>query len=98
MLKLSGRGMAFLEIDGSVHEHVLKPGERLTVGTGHIAAMDSTCNMTIETAGNIKSMFLGGEGLFNTVITGPGRVFIQSMPISKLRTTLGVDQLQHKNS
>lgn len=91
MIKLSGDGLAFLEIDGSVHEHMLGRGEKITVDTGHVAAIDSTCSMNIESAGGMKSMLLGGEGLFNTVVTGPGRVFIQSMPISRLRSTLGLD-------
>ena len=96
MLKLSGDGLAFLEIDGSVHEYLLKPGERMIVDSGHVAAIDATCKISIESAGNFKSMMLGGEGVFNTVVTGPGRLFIQSMPLSRLRETLGIN-LQQTN-
>lgn len=90
MLKLSGDGIAFLEVDGSVHEYNLAPRERLTVDTGHLVAMDTSCSMSVEAAGNIKSMVFGGEGALNTVITGPGRVYIQSMPLSRLREVLGL--------
>ena len=90
MLKLSGDGKAFLEVDGAVHKYELEPGQRIIVDTGHLVAMDSTCSMNIETAGGFKSMMLGGEGLFNTVITGPGKVYLQSMPLDRLRALLSV--------
>lgn len=90
MLRLSGKGMAFLEVTGSLHEHTLRKGEKLIVSTGHIVALDSSCGMSIEKAGNAKNMLLGGEGFFNTVITGPGKVYTQSMPLRKLRQTLTV--------
>ena len=80
----SGLGLAFLEFDGSVIEYVLQPGQQIVVDTGYLAAMEATCNMEIRTVPGIKNMMFGGEGLFNTVITGPGRVWLQTMPISNV--------------
>ena len=84
MQKISGHGLAFLEFDGSVIEYVLQPGQQIVVDTGYLAAMEATCNMEIRTVPGIKNMMFGGEGLFNTVITGPGRVWLQTMPISNV--------------
>ena len=83
MQKISGNGKVFIEIDGSMEEKELKEGEKLIISTGHLVMMDSTCKIDVESVGNIKNMFLGGEGVFNTIITGPGKVVMQSMPISK---------------
>lgn len=88
MLKLTGEGFAFLEVDGSVHEYMLRAGEKMIVDTGHMIAMEETCTMSIEKAGNIKSMFLGGEGAFNTVIAGPGKLYLQSMPLNRLQALI----------
>lgn len=90
MQKLAGNGTAFIEVDGSLHKYELTNGEKLIIDTGYLVAMSDTCSMDIETAGNMKSMFLGGEGFFNTVITGPGTVYLQSMPISRLRGLLNI--------
>lgn len=79
--KLSGRGTAFAEFDGHVVEYNLKPGQQLVIDTGHLAGMESTVQMDIQTVPGLKNMVLGGEGLFNTVLTGPGRVWLQTMPI-----------------
>ena len=84
MQKISGHGLAFLEFDGSVIEYVLQPGQQIVVDTGYLAAMEATCNMEIRTVPGIKNMMFGGEGLFNAVITGPGRVWLQTMPISNV--------------
>ena len=84
MQKISGHGLAFLEFDRSVIEYVLQPGQQIVVDTGYLAAMEATCNMEIRTVPGIKNMMFGGEGLFNTVITGPGRVWLQTMPISNV--------------
>ncbi|MBQ6387068.1 MAG: TIGR00266 family protein [Ruminococcus sp.] len=81
--KYSGSGVVFLEIDGSVKEYTLAPGERKIMDTGHMVMMDDTCTMDVQTVKGIKNKFLGGEGLFNTVVTGPGRIVIQTMPIVK---------------
>ena len=63
---------------------ILQPGQQIVVDTGYLAAMEATCNMEIRTVPGIKNMMFGGEGLFNTVITGPGRVWLQTMPISNV--------------
>ena len=83
MEKFTGNGYVFLEIDGSVMEYNLAPGERKIMDTGHLVMMEDTCSITVETVKGIKNKFLGGEGLFNTVVTGPGKVVIQTMPIAK---------------
>ena len=82
--KFSGTGIQFLEIDGEVIEHDLKPGEKLLVNQGHIAAMEESVDFDIERVKGVKNMILGGEGLFFTKLTGPGKVWIQTMPVSKL--------------
>lgn len=83
MQKISGMGTAFIEIDGYCKQYNLAPGQQIVVDTGNLAAMDATCTMTVQkVGGGVKNMLFGGEGLFNTVVTGPGRVFLQSHPIS----------------
>jgi uncharacterized protein (AIM24 family) len=82
MQKLSGMGTAFLEIDGSVVEYELKPGQQIVVDTGYVAAMDGTVRMDIQEVPGLKNMFFGGEGVFNTLLTGPGHIWLQTMPIS----------------
>ena len=84
MQKLSGRGVAFLEIDGDAVEYDLGPGQRMIVDTGNLAMMDATCDLDIQTVKGVKNVLFGGEGLFNTVVTGPGRIVLQTMPISAL--------------
>ncbi len=89
MQRVSGSGLVFLEIDGSAIDYDLGPGERMIIDTGHLALMDSTCTMDVETVkGGAKNMFLGGEGLFNTVVTGPGRITLQTMPKSALAASI----------
>lgn len=82
MQKLSGRGMAFLEIDGHGVEYDLRPGEQMIVDTGNLAIMDAACSIDIQSVKGVKNVLFGGEGLFNTVVTGPGRIVLQTMPIS----------------
>lgn len=81
MQKISGNGLVFLEIDGHCKEYDLAAGESIIVDTGFLAAMSETCQMDIQTVQGAKNIFLGGEGLFHTKITGPGKVYIQSMPL-----------------
>ncbi len=81
MQKISGNGLVFLEIDGHCKEYELAAGESIIVDTGFLAAMSETCQMDIQTVQGAKNIFLGGEGLFHTKITGPGKVYIQSMPL-----------------
>ena len=84
MQRLSGQGTAFLEFDGHVVEYDLQPGQQIVVDTGYLAAMDGSCDIEIKTVPGIKNMVFGGEGVFNTVVTGPGRVWLQTMPISNV--------------
>lgn len=88
MQKLEGTGKAFVEVDGTAVEYELEAGQQLLVSTGYLAAMDATCSMDIQTVPGMKNMLLGGEGFFNTVITGPGKVILQSMPLSQLQAVL----------
>lgn len=88
MQKLSGQGVVFVEFDGYIKEYVLEAGQSIVVDTGYLAAMDSSCSMEIQKVPGVKNMLFGGEGVFNTVIKGPGRVYLQSMPISQMAGTL----------
>ena len=86
--KVSGNGIAFAEFDGTVVEYELQPGQKLVVDTGYLAAMEDTVQIDIETIKGAKNILFGGEGLFNTILTGPGKVWLQSMPISKLASLI----------
>ena len=88
MQRLSGKGMAFVEIDGYAVEYDLDPGEKLVVDTGYLAAMSGSCSIDIQTVPGIKNKLFGGEGFFNTVVTGPGKVILQTMPISTVAGAL----------
>ena len=90
MQKLSGSGIAFIEIDGHAMEYDLKPGQQIVADTGYLAMMDSTCQMDVQTVKGVKNVLFGGESLFNTVVTGPGRVTLQSMPASAFAGMLSV--------
>ncbi len=81
MQKITGNGLAFVEIDGHCKEYVLKAGESIIVDTGYLAAMSESCTMDIQSVKGLKNVFLGGEGFFHTRVTGPGKVYIQSMPV-----------------
>lgn len=88
MQRLSGNGTAFVEFDGHIVEYDLAPGQQIIIDTGHLAAMEASCNLEIQSVKGIKNKLLGGEGFFNTVITGPGRVYLQSMPINNVADSL----------
>ncbi|MBO4592054.1 MAG: TIGR00266 family protein [Eubacterium sp.] len=88
MQKVSGQGLVFAEFDGHVVEYDLQPGQQLVLDTGHLAAMTETCQMDIQTVKGLKNIAFGGEGLFNTVVTGPGHVWVQTMPASSLAGAL----------
>lgn len=85
--KFSGNGTVFLEIDGEVIEKDLAPGEKLLLDPGHIAAMEPTVDFGIERVKGAKNI-LFGEGIFFSKLTGPGKVWIQTMPLSKLAEAL----------
>ena len=88
MQKLSGNGVAFIEIDGHAVEYELAAGQSMIVDTGYLAAMSATCTMNIQSVPGLKNKFLGGEGLFNTVVTGPGKVVLQTLPISAVANSI----------
>ena len=88
MQKFSGQGYVFLEVDGSTIEYQLQPGQSMIVDTGSLAAMDASVGMDIQMVKGLGNMLGGGEGLFNTVLTGPGRVWLQTMPVSSLAGAL----------
>ena len=88
MQRLSGQGLAFVEFDGYVKEYELAPGQQMIVDTGYLAAMDATCSMDIKAVPGVKNMLFGGEGIFNTYVTGPGKIWIQTMPISQMANAL----------
>ena len=82
MQKLSGNGTAFLEIDGYAVEYELQAGQQMVLETGYLAMMDATCSIDIQTIKGVKNVVFGGESLFNTVVTGPGKIIVQTMPMS----------------
>lgn len=84
MQKITGPGIVFLEIDGYCVEYDLQPGERMVLDTGVLAVMEETVSMDVEMVKGVKNMFLGGEGLFDTCVTGPGKVYLQTMTIENL--------------
>ena len=88
MQRLSGRGMAFAEIDGELMEYELQPGQQIVVDTGNVAGFTAGVQMDIQQVPGLKNKLLGGEGLFNTVLTGPGRVWLQTMPISSVASSI----------
>ena len=88
MQKLSGNGMVFVEIDGYAVEYDLAAGQSLIVDTGNLAVMDETCTIDIQQVKGFKNVMFGGEGLFNTRVTGPGRIVLQTMSISGFAASL----------
>ena len=84
MQKVTGPGTVFLELDGFVKEYDLDPGEELVADTGAVALMDATCQMDVRMVKGLKNKLLGGEGLVDTVVTGPGKAYIQTMSIAKI--------------
>lgn len=82
MRKFTGNGIVFLEIDGSAHEYEIPAGDCKIVDTGYVAAMSEGCRMEVKTVKGVANVLFGGEGLFNTVVYGPGKVTLQSMPIA----------------
>ena len=97
MQKISGNGMVFLEIDGYCKEYTLAAGESIVVGTGYLAAMSESCTMEVETVKGAKNIFFGGEGLFLTRVQGPGKVYLQSMPLCNMAKEL-IPYLPTQNS
>lgn len=88
MQKITGDGIVFIEIDGSYKEFNLAQGQQLILSTGYLVSIEETCSMDVQTVKGLKNILLGGEGIFNTVITGPGKVVAQTMPLPKLANSL----------
>ena len=84
MQKFSGNGYVFLEIDGELVERELKAGETLKIDQGYLAAMENTVTFDITTVKGVKNVLFGGEGLFLATVTGPGKIWIQTMPLANL--------------
>ena len=88
MQKLSGNGMAFLEVDGSATTYTLAPGQQMIIDTGYLVMADETVKIDIQSTGGLKNALFGGEGLFNTIITGPGHIWLQTMPLNNIAGVL----------
>ena len=84
MQRLSGSGMAFVEIDGELVEYDLAPGQKMVIDTGNVAGFEPTVSIEIQQVPGLKNKLLGGEGLFNTTLTGPDKIWLQTMPISNV--------------
>lgn len=88
MQRITGPGLVFLELDGHCVDYDLAPGEQIVCDTGVLAMMDSTCSIDIQTVKGFKNVLFGGEGLFNTVVTGPGNVSLQTMTIPHIASLI----------
>ena len=88
MQKLSGNGTVFVEIDGHAVEYNLHPGQSMIVDTGYLAVMDESCTIDIQQVKGFKNVMFGGEGLFNTRVTGPGKIVLQTMSINGFASSL----------
>ncbi|HNZ50861.1 MAG TPA: TIGR00266 family protein [Bacilli bacterium] len=84
MQKLSGNGLAFIEIDGYEKQYELQENEEMIISTGYLVAMSASCSFNVRSVGTVKNALFGGEGIFNAVVRGPGMVIVQSMPIGNL--------------
>jgi uncharacterized protein (TIGR00266 family) len=82
--RITGPGLVFLEFDGHVEEYNLQPGEKLSVDTGNVAMFEASVGFDVEMVKGLKNIFFGGEGLFLTTLRGPGKVYVQTMPIQNL--------------
>lgn len=88
MQRCYGEGIVFAEMDGSIITYELGAGQQIVVDTGYVAAMDATCSMDIQQVRGAKNILFGGEGLFNTLITGPGKVYLQTCPLNQVANVL----------
>ena len=88
MQHLSGSGTAFVEVDGELVEYTLAPGQQMVVDTGNVLGFDLGVSIDIQSVPGLKNKLLGGEGLFNTVLTGPGRIWLQTMPLPNVAAAL----------
>ena len=88
MQRLSGRGAAFAEVDGELVEYTLAPGQSMIIDTGNVLGFESSVSIDIQQVKGLKNKLLGGEGFFNTVLTGPGKIWLQTMPVSGMASAL----------
>lgn len=88
MQRLSGSGIAFAEVDGELVEYTLASGQQMIVDTGNVLGFESSVAIDIQQVKGIKNKLLGGEGFFNTVLTGPGKIWLQTMPIANVATAI----------
>ena len=88
MQRISGRGIAFVEIDGELIEYTLQPGQQIVVDTGNVAGYEESVKMDIQSVKGMKNKLFGGEGFFNTILTGPGKILLQTMPVSSFAQTI----------
>ena len=88
MQRLSGQGTAFLECDGSLVRYELAAGQSMVVDTGNVLGFTSGVNLDIQRVQGAKNVMFGGEGLFNTILTGPGTIFLQTMPLATVADTI----------
>ena len=98
MQKITGEGMVFIELDGSAVEYNLEVGQRLVVDTGNLAMVDESCSIDVQSVKGVKNALFGGEGLFNTVVTGPGHVVLQTMPLSTFVSSIAPMLPQNNNN
>lgn len=94
--RITGPGVAFVEIDGSVVEYDLAQGQRMKVDTGHLAMMDASVTLDVTTVKGFKNILFGGEGLFLTTLTGPGHIWLQTMPIENVAKSI-IPYIPHKD-
>ena len=86
--RVAGQGVVFAEFGGLVVEYELAAGQQMVIDSGYLAAMSASCQIDIQAVPGLKNMMLGGEGIFNTVLTGPGHIWLQTMPISSVAGAL----------
>lgn len=88
MQKISGSGMAFAEVDGELVEYELAAGQQMIIDTGNVLGFEEGVSIDIQQVKGLKNKLLGGEGFFNTVLTGPGKIWLQTMPISGVASSI----------
>ncbi|MFZ3151758.1 MAG: TIGR00266 family protein [Anaerolineaceae bacterium] len=94
--KISGTGIVFLEMDGTLVEKDLQSGERLKIDTGNVAVFENSVKYNVETVKGFTNVLFGGEGLFLTILEGPGKVYLQSINVSNFASKL-LPYLPHKD-
>ena len=88
MQRFSGNGIVFVEIDGYCQQYELAAGQKIVLSTGYLAAMEATCSMDIQTVKGAMNVLFGSENMFLTTVSGPGKIYIQTKPISQVASAL----------